>query len=128
MDGQIDRQNFNDTSLYLLVSTRCCHVNPLLYTVAIFANLRTSTDEIKTTCSKLSSVCGLSPEMTWMVVKIECKELYNHVYLSADEQLFGEEGILPNQPKEKGKNPVSASELKNLTYVICSARTISDYK
>ena len=74
--------------------------------------LRSSTDEIKTTCAKLSSICGLSVEMARKVVQIVCKELYNHdMYLSAREQLFGEHGIIPEEMNEKGHIPVSALEL-----------------
>ena len=56
--------------------------------------LRSSTDEIKATCAKLSSICGLSVEKTRTVVQIVCKELYNHdIYLSPTEQLAGGGGV-----------------------------------
>ena len=54
--------------------------------------------------------------------------MYNHVYLSEEEQLLEEQGITLNESKEKKMIPVTAAEFKNRTYVICSARTISDYK
>ena len=44
------------------------------------------TDQIKTTCANVSSVCEVSVEMSLQVVKTVCKELYEHdVYLSAAE-------------------------------------------
>ena len=44
------------------------------------------TDKIKATCANVSSVCGVSVEMSQQAVKTVCKELYEHdVYLSAAE-------------------------------------------
>ena len=60
--------------------------------------LRSSTDEIKTMCAKLSSICSLSVEKLRKVVQIVCKELYKHdMYLSATEQLVGEGGVIPQE-------------------------------
>ena len=36
------------------------------------------TDKIKATCANVSSVCGVSVEMSRQVVKTVCKELYEH--------------------------------------------------
>ena len=44
------------------------------------------TDKIKATFANVSSVCGVSVEMSQQAVKTVCKELYEHdVYLSAAE-------------------------------------------
>ena len=44
------------------------------------------TYKIKATCANISSVCGVSVEMSQQAVKTVCKELYEHdVYLSAAE-------------------------------------------
>ena len=43
-------------------------------------------DKIKATCANVSSVCGVSVEMSRQAVKTVYKELYEHdVYLSAAE-------------------------------------------
>ena len=98
------------------------HCRPILR-----VKLRSSTDEIKATCAKLSSICGLSVEKTRTVVQIVCKELYNHdIYLSPTEQLAGD-GVAPEEHTQ-GHLPVSSSDYENYTYVIPSARTIADYK
>ena len=91
--------------------------------------LRSCTYEIKNACAKLTSVCGLSVELSRKIVQIVCKELYQHdVYLSPSEQLLGEEGIATNDTNEKGHIPVLKKDLKNYTYVIPSSHTIADYK
>lgn len=50
-------------------------------------NKRDSTNEIKSTCAQISSVCGVSVETSRKVNEIVCKTLYNqHIYFSAEEQ------------------------------------------
>ena len=62
-------------------------------------NKKQSTDATKTTCSKLSSTCGVSLETSRKVAQVVCKNLYDHaVYLSPEEQLEGEQEIF-NQEK-----------------------------
>ena len=86
-------------------------------------NKKYTTDEIKSTCAKLSSVCGVSVEMSRKIVQIVCKTLYSHdVYLSTEEQLAEESD---NSSKEPASN---ASMYDNHTYVLPSTRTIADYK
>ena len=102
--------------------------NPMPDRPKLRIKLRTCTDEIKNACAKVSSICGLSAEKSRKVVQIVAKELYNHdLNLTPEEQLYGEEGILAEN-SEKKRIPVSVNELKNYTYVIPSARTITDFK
>ena len=57
-------------------------------------NKKQSTDAIKSPCSKLSSICGVSLETSRKVVQVVCKKLYDHnVYLTPEEQLEGEQEI-----------------------------------
>ena len=89
-----------------------------------------STNEIKLTCAKLSSTCGVSVEMSRKIVQVVRKELYNHdVYLSATEQLAGECDIVAEEPNVNQEDvSVSPSVYKKYKYVLPSARTIADYK
>lgn len=52
---------------------------------------RISTEEIKSACAMLSSVCGISNEMARKCIQIVAIELYGHnFYLTPEEQLQGE--------------------------------------
>ena len=85
------------------------------------------TDQIKTTCANVSSVCEVSVEMSLQVVKTVCKELYEHdVYLSAAEAW--KSASLEQPPSKKPCPPVSARNYESYKCVLASARTISDYK
>ena len=91
-------------------------------------NEKKATDKIKSTCTMLSSTCGVSVETSRKIVQIDCKEPYNHdVYLSPMEQVtseFSEGDGIADEPNVS----VSTSTYKNHTYVIPSARTIDDHK
>lgn len=53
----------------------------------LHVNKRDSTNEIKSTCAQISSVCGVSLETSWKINEIVCKTLYNqNIYFSAEEQ------------------------------------------
>lgn len=82
-------------------------------------NTRVCTDDIKNTCAILSSTCGVSAEMSRKVVQVVCKNLYGHeLYLTPEEQAECEgTSVLIGSTKEKDR-----------TYVLPSARTISDHK
>ena len=46
-------------------------------------NKRNATEEVKSACARISSVCGVSVETSRKALQIVCKDLYNHdVYLS----------------------------------------------
>ena len=77
-------------------------------------NKRVATDEIKSTCAQISSVCGVSVETSRKAVQITCSGLYKHsFYLLSEEQVIIE-GV--------------SSTLENYAYLIPSARTINDHK
>ena len=86
---------------------------------------RIGTDAIKSACAMVSATCGVSAEMSRKIVQIVARELYNHAfYLTPKEQYFGEHAEL--------EDPVTSDNSdfkpKDYTYVIPSARTISDHK
>ena len=82
-------------------------------------NQKLCTDEVKNTCVKLSSTCGVSTEMARKIVQVVCKNMYGHeLYLTAEDQAKGEGTSLT----------VGSTKWKDRTYVIPSARTISDHK
>ena len=93
-------------------------------------NKKQSTDAIKSTCSKLSSICGVSLETSCKVVQVVFKNLYNHnVYLTTVEQLEGEQEIFNQEKHIKNKKvPVTAEQCKNYKFVLPSVHTIADYK
>ena len=112
------------------VEVACQTENPMPDRPMTRINLKTCTDNSKSACAKVSSSEGLSVEKSRRAVKIASKEMYNHdFYLSAKEQLLGEEGIVVElEQNEKGRVPVSAEELKTYSYVLPSARVISNTK
>ena len=62
-------------------------------------NKKQSADAIKSTCSKLSSICAVSLETTCKVVQVVYKDVYDHnIYLTPEEQLEGKQEIF-NQEK-----------------------------
>ena len=74
-------------------------------------NKRVATDDIKSTCARISSTCGISVEMSRKVVQIVCHDLYKHdFYLSLAEQASVE------------------GNSNNYIYVLPSSRTINDHK
>lgn len=76
-----------------------------------------ATNQIKSTCAQLSSLCGISVETSRKAVQIVGRCLYNHqFYLSAEEQAQ-KEGVA-----------VKTSKYDDHSFVIPSARTISEYK
>ena len=53
----------------------------------LHVNKRDSTNEIKSFCTQISSVCGASLETLRKINEIVCKTLYNqNIYFSAEEQ------------------------------------------
>ena len=69
-------------------------------------------DKIKATCANVSSVCGVSVEMSQQAVKTVCKELYEHdVYLSAAEAC--KSASLEQPPSKKPCPPVSARDYES---------------
>ena len=93
-------------------------------------NKKQSTDAIKSTCCKLSFICGVSLETSRKVVQVVCKNLYDHnVYLTPEKQSEGEQEIF-NQEKQirNKKAPVTAEQYENYKFVLPSIRTIADYK
>ena len=54
-------------------------------------NKRNATEEVKSACAPISSVCDVSVETFGKALQIVCKDLYNHdVYLSPKEQAENE--------------------------------------
>ena len=85
------------------------------------------TYKIKATCANISSVCGVSVEMSQQAVKTVCKELYEHdVYLSGAEAC--KSASLEQPPSKKPCPRVSARDYESYEYFLPSARTNSDYK
>ena len=85
---------------------------------------RVSTEEIKSACATVSSICGVSAEMARKIVQITARELYGHTfYLTPEDQAAGEQLNSDAVAMEE-----SGKEHKDYTYVVCSARTISDHK
>ena len=82
-------------------------------------NKRVCTDDVKNTCAILSSTCALSTEMSRKVVQVVCKNMYGHeLYLTPEEQA-----------KHEGTSVfIGSTKEKDRTYVLPSARTISDHK
>ena len=82
-------------------------------------NKRVCTDDVKNTCAILSSTCALSTEMSRKVVQVVCKNMYGHeLYLTPEEQA-----------KHEGASVfIGSTKEKDQTYVLPSARTISDHK
>ena len=78
-------------------------------------NKRGCTNEIKSACAGISSVCYVSTKTSRKAVHIVYKDLYNHnFHLSSNKQIMAE-GVQP-QPCD------------NHLYVLPSFRTITDYK
>ena len=114
---------------------------------------RKCTDAIKSACAMVSAKCGVSAEMSRKIVQIVAKELYEHdFYLSAKEQHLNELLVCDtdketvsqeaekvqeeeDKPAEKETETQEAEKAqeeedkpKDYTFVIASARTISDHK
>ena len=86
---------------------------------------RVSTEEIKSACATVSSICGVSAEMVRKIVQIIGRELYGHIfYLTPEDQAVGERLNSDAVSMEESDD----NKHKDYTYVICSARTISDHK
>ena len=62
-------------------------------------NKKQSTDAIKSTCSELSSICGVSLETSCKVIQVVCENLHDNIYRILEEQLEGEQEIF-NQKKK----------------------------
>ena len=76
------------------------------YKPKLRAKRKICTDKVKATCANISSVCGVSVEMSRQVVKTVCKELYEYdVYLSAAEAC--KSASLEQPPSKKPCPPVS---------------------
>ena len=88
-----------------------------------------SSDAIKFTCSKLSSICGVSLETSGKAVQVLFKNLYDHVYRTPVEQLEGKQETF-NQEKHiiNKKAPVTAEQYENYSFVLPSIHTKTDYK
>ena len=78
---------------------------------------RVCTDQIKTACANLSSMCVLSIENSRLAVQTVCKYLYKYkVYMNAADII-----------EEPRKRKCSSSDIESL-YVLPSSCTILDYK
>ena len=93
-------------------------------------NKKQSAVAIKSTCSKLSSICGVSLETSRKVVQVVCKNLYDHnVYLTPEKQLEQEQEILNQEKHIRNKNvPVTTEQHENYKFVLPSVCTMADYK
>ena len=83
------------------------------------------TDKIKATCANASSVCGVSVKMSQQAVKTVCKELYEHVYLSAAElanQLLWSNHHLKNDAHQR------VPEIMKAMSMFCLLQELPDYK
>ena len=106
-------------------------------------------EKVKAACAMVSSICGISPELSRKVVKIVCKELFDmNFYLTPEEQAQGEENEIADKEdpvidmvvgeeeveereKDGGKETEQEkipTKRKDYTYVLPSARTIADHK
>ena len=61
-------------------------------------NKRNATEEVKSACAQISSVCGVSVETSRKALQIVCKDLCNHVYLSSKEHAENE-GVNKKNPQ-----------------------------
>ena len=69
---------FNTQELDVAVQTECVRSTKIMY------NKRGCTNEIKSTCARISSVCCVSIDTSRKAVQVVCKDLYNHnFYLSS---------------------------------------------
>lgn len=85
-------------------------------------NKRISTENVKNACALVSTCSGVSAEMSRRIVKIIAKELYGHnLYLTPEEQAEGESIEMTLDQKAN-------QSIQDRTYVIPSARTITDHK
>lgn len=112
---------------------------------------RKCTDAIKSACAMVSATCGVSAEMSRKIVQVVTKELYGHnFYLSAIDQMDNEEEqhvCDPNPGEDTSCHEILSTSVsqeeyigegeqhekeevkpKDYTYVIASARTITDHK
>lgn len=80
------------------------------------------TEKVKKSCANLSTRCNLSAEMSRVAFQSMAADMYDHeFYLSAPKD--------DAEPPEKKKRlPTTAADYESYGYVICSARTINDYK
>ena len=81
---------------------------------------RVCTEDIKMTCANLSSICGLSVENSRLAVQTVCKYMYKHEFYLSQADV--------NTSCEVGDDPPRKRNCLDLTYVLPSARTISDFK
>ena len=83
----------------------------------LHVNKQNATEEVKSACAWISSICGVSVETSKKALQIVCKDLYNYdVYLSSKEQAENE---VVN---------VKSSKYGNHSYVVPSVRRITEFK
>ena len=83
----------------------------------LHVNKQNATEQVKSACAWISSICGVSVETSKKALQIVCKDLYNYdVYLSSKEQAENE---VVN---------VKSSKYGNHSYVVPSVRRITEFK